>query len=141
VKDNMIRLLGSAKRRLALVEDIDTNSSKDYQGGDAPVLPIKYDVTAAEANLVTSYAVAYTDHLHYPVLDLDFGVQVVPSSTPGQYHLYLDRIVSWEKYSRVLDAMADAGLLERGYVDASKKRGHTAVRLPWVRKGQWKKAS
>lgn len=71
---------------------------------------------------------------HYPVLDLDLPVYVVPSSTPGHSHLYIDHLMTWEKYVALLRALADAGLVEEGYVKASIARGHTALRLPWVRK-------
>ena len=35
----------------------------------------------------------------------------------------------------MLEAMAAAGIVQHGYVNASKKRGFTALRLPWVKKG------
>lgn len=31
-------------------------------------------------------------------------------------------------------AMRDAGILEEGYVAASRMRGYSAIRLPWVKK-------
>ena len=74
------------------------------------------------------------DPFHTPVLDIDFPAALVPSSTPGKYHLYLDMPMPWEKYVKLLDVMAEVGILEPGYVGASKARGFTAVRLPWVRK-------
>ena len=73
-------------------------------------------------------------HLHTPVLDIDIPATLVPSSTPGKNHLYLDVPMSWDQYTKLLDVMAEVGILEPGYVSASKKRGFTAVRLPWIRK-------
>jgi hypothetical protein len=72
---------------------------------------------------------------HAPVIDLDFPCQLVESGTPGHYHLYIDKEVPWDKYIAVLDAMVDAGLVQGGYVAASKVRGYTAVRVPWRPKG------
>ena len=72
--------------------------------------------------------------MHMPVLDIDYPVHVVPSSTPGHYHLYLNQPVSWEHYLTVLSALADAGLIERGYHEASRRQGMTTVRLPWIKK-------
>lgn len=94
-----------------------------------------------EADIVTSM-VRHTDdykrltprQMHTFVVDLDMPATLVPSSTPGHSHLYIDCYMQWEKYVAVLEAMADAGILERGYVGASKARGFTAVRLPWVRR-------
>ncbi len=81
----------------------------------------------AQPNLYISLQM---DGSHLPVLDLDFPAKLVPSRTEGNWHLYLDRAVSWDKYQRLLLAMADAGLIERGYCDASIAKGYTAVRIP-----------
>lgn len=72
--------------------------------------------------------------LHAPVLDIDIPAALVPSSTEGHFHLYIDQPMTWRKYKRLLKAMAAAGLLEKGYVKASIRRKHTALRVPWVKK-------
>lgn len=72
--------------------------------------------------------------LHCPVLDIDVPAFLVSSSTPGHSHLYIDHPMSWWKYKRLLRAMARAGILEKGYVRASIRRRHTAVRVPWLKK-------
>ena len=72
---------------------------------------------------------------HRPVLDLDLSAQLIPSSTPGHFHLFLDHAMRWDDYKALLGALAEAGIVEEGYVKASIERGHTAVRLPWVKKG------
>lgn len=59
---------------------------------------------------------------------------VVPSTTPGHGHLYVDKAMTWDTYQDLLGALVDAGVLEPGYVGASEARGWTCVRLPWVRK-------
>jgi hypothetical protein len=71
---------------------------------------------------------------HYPVLDIDLPVFAIPSSTHGHTHLYVDRAMSWPKLVRLLDVLVEVGLVEKGYAEASKARGFTAVRLPWVSK-------
>ena len=71
---------------------------------------------------------------HKVVLDIDLPAQLIPSSTPGHYHLIIDREVTWEHYAAMLITMGAAGILEPGYVGASLARGYTAVRLPWVKK-------
>ena len=76
------------------------------------------------------------EYWHTPVLDIDVPAALVPSSTPGKHHLYLDVPMTWETYVKLLDVMAEAGILEPGYVGASKARGFTAVRLPWIRKNR-----
>lgn len=84
------------------------------------------------ANIITSLLRA--GDMHLPVLDLDFPAQLWPSTTPGHFHLILDRWVDQDTYFRLLDVMADAGLIERGYAESSKARGYSSVRAPWVRK-------
>ena len=73
--------------------------------------------------------------MHKPVLDIDMPVRVEPSSTPGHFHLYIDRAMYWDQLRQLLDALHAAGILEKGYVEASKRRRYTAVRLPGVTKG------
>jgi hypothetical protein len=82
------------------------------------------------ANAISSEIVGSS--LHAPVLDIDFEARLVPSSTPGHYHLYLDRAVAWPAYEKVLRALAEAGLQEEGYVSASIDRRATFVRKPGV---------
>jgi len=114
--------------------------------GDVDYDPTKDDrveVNEPEANLVSSvgereyYNPEDIEHFstnHFPVLDLDFPCQLVPSSTPGKFHLYMDKSVTWVAYQNVLTAMASAGLLELGYVSASIARRATFVRKPGVLK-------
>ena len=74
------------------------------------------------------------EYFHTPVLDIDVPAMLVPSSTPGNHHLYIDVPMTWSQYKRLLNVMCEVGILEPGYVNASKERGFTAVRLPWIRK-------
>lgn len=69
--------------------------------------------------------------LHSPVLDIDFAARLIPSSTPGHFHLYLDGLhLSWEKYARLLTALAEAGVIEKGYAGAAIRRKATFVWKP-----------
>lgn len=74
--------------------------------------------------------------LHRPVIDIDHRVTVIESSTVGHSHFYVDLMMPWEDLVKLLEVMAEIGLVEPGYVNASKARGYTAVRLPWISKGQ-----
>lgn len=71
---------------------------------------------------------------HTVMLDIDHPVRVVPSSTKGHYHLYIDVPVNETDYFLLLDTLALAGVVEPGYVEASKARASTHLRLPWVDK-------
>lgn len=72
--------------------------------------------------------------LHRAVIDIDHPVTVVKSSTAGHSHLFIDLVIPWGDLVKLLEVMAEIGLVEPGYVNASKARGYTAVRLPWVSK-------
>lgn len=73
---------------------------------------------------------------HRPVLDIDIPAELIASTTPGHSHLYLDIDLCWGRYMMLLAALHAAGIIERGYMDASVARGFTCVRLPWVKKPQ-----
>lgn len=114
-------------------------------GGESDVISAEngFDVeetTSLETADVVSSELRESDPFfgkrHMLVIDLDVSAALIPSSTPGHSHLFIDAPMSWLEYQDVLEALANAGILEAGYVGASKARGFTAVRLPWVRKTQ-----
>jgi hypothetical protein len=87
----------------------------------------------SKATVITSRVDGDPDR-HKVVLDLDLPAKLLPSSTEGHFHLYVDKAIPWTAYTALLEALATAGLVEDGYVSASLARGHTAARLPWIRK-------
>ena len=102
-----------------------------------------YDVGAeylterpSEAKLLSSRVSETTgdEGLHIIALDLDMPAALVPSSTEGHFHLYIDHELGWPAYEKLLDALADAGVIERGYAEVSKARKETHLRTPWTRK-------
>lgn len=121
----VIRFLNSSKK--FLVRYWANSSSDPQQDGRFEVPTVEY------ANVVSSH-VDGSNGLHRPVLDLDIPAELVASSTPGHSHLYIDHLLTWENYQKLLDALVEAGIIEHGFVATSKKRGSTMVRLPWVHK-------
>ena len=83
------------------------------------------------ANLVSSLC---GDGKHRPILDLDLPVRLVPSSTEGHSHLYIDAEMSFDTMIALIDALASAGVVERGWATAVRSRGMALVRPPWVKK-------
>jgi hypothetical protein len=71
---------------------------------------------------------------HTLMLDLDYPVTLVESTTTGHYHLYADRLMTWPQYRGVLRAMSAAGLIERAYYRAAVRQKATMLRPPWVKK-------
>jgi hypothetical protein len=73
--------------------------------------------------------------MHCPVLDLDVPALLVPSSTPGNTHLYIRKPMPWPAYTMLLQTLSYVGILESGYVGAALERhNETFVRTPWTRK-------
>ena len=145
-----ISLFGLKERVFGTVRNIDraADSANISSFGPSGVEVLDFDVDIHEANVVTSIAGEWQPgraaigeategdrkRFHFPVLDLDVPAHLVPSSTSGHSHLYIDKLLSWDQYKELLTALAKAGIIEDGYAGASIARGHTAVRLPWKRK-------
>lgn len=100
---------------------------------------VTYDKAIGEANVVTSKR--DKGNMHALLLDIDVPAYLVPSSREGHSHLYIDVVADTAAYMNLLDALAACGVIEEGYASASRKRGMTVLRLPWVKKSQGKPAS
>lgn len=85
-----------------------------------------------KANAITSAAADGSGHKL--IIDVDFPVHAVPSSTPGHFHLYIDKIISFDHLVGILHAMSDAGIVEPGYAGAVEDQGFATVRAPWTKK-------
>ena len=72
--------------------------------------------------------------MHMPVLDIDYGAMLLPSSTSGHFHLYLNKAVTWAQYKDVLMVLGEVGLLQKGFVDNSIRRGQSFCRTHWTHK-------
>lgn len=91
----------------------------------------------SDAELIASLN---ADGKHRPLLDIDFPAAVIPSSTEGHCHLYIDKELEWKDYKKLLNILADLGIIEHGYRGASLARGYSALRLPWIKKNEEDKA-
>lgn len=107
------------------------NFNSSREGGGPNTDTVTADLSTA--NVMTSM-VAENLPMHKPVIDIDFPVFAVESSTPGHGHLIIDKEMSSDDYFKLLKVMVEVGLVEEGFYDASFNRGYTAVRLPWVKK-------
>lgn len=109
--------------------------NKDWHtDGPTPVAEDRKVVTdPAEATLVGSRTV-YDDFEHQPVLDIDFPAALVPSTTPGHFHLYLNHTMTWGDYSKLLGVLHEVGIIEDGFYKMAMKREQTFVRMPGVKK-------
>ncbi|MDR6868746.1 hypothetical protein J2Y69_003370 [Microbacterium resistens] len=120
---------------LERIANIDTNEdySEDWQR-DVVTDPADATVITSKIADQDPALLGTPEELHKVILDIDLPAQLIPSTTPGHFHLYIDKEVPWRRLETLLYALADAGVIEKGYEGASVARGHTAARLPWVKK-------
>jgi hypothetical protein len=124
----------------AQVETFGTSDSPDDPRGNSGSETLTADLSDPGVNLITS-ATADNVLLQKPILDIDFPAWLLPSTTPGHFHLYIDHAVPKDKYMAMVKAMAEAGIVQEGYAGAAERRGYTGVRLPWVKKEKAKKVA
>ena len=71
---------------------------------------------------------------HMPMFDIDLEMRVVPSSTPGKGHLYINKPMPWAKVEALLAALVEAGIVHRNYLKHSQARGYTCLRPAFISK-------
>lgn len=122
------------KRLKAHVPNLD-DPTKDYK--DRANVTVEGTIAAQttlgwEPNVVIS-AVSFGPNgveYHMPCIDIDLECFVYPSRTEGHNHLYINKALTSEQYWKLLDVMAEVGIVELGYAEASKNKGFSALRLP-----------
>lgn len=90
-----------------------------------------YAAPLDEANCITSESLGYAGYRNL-ILDLDTPHTFVSSSTKGHHHLIFHRPITRAAELEILGVLTKYGLIQPGYYEANKKRGWSAVRLPWV---------
>lgn len=101
--------------------------SAETKHPDPEYFPADHDT----ATLVTSLL---PNGRHMPVIDIDVTSMLLPSSTEGHYHLYINREMTWKQFLKMLKAMTDAGVVQEGYYQHTRRRGRAFVRYPGVTK-------
>lgn len=61
-------------------------------------------------------------------------VHVVPSTSPGHHHLYINKALEWNEYVGLLAAFEEAQVISDGYLYFCLKRQESHVRYPGVSK-------
>lgn len=116
------------KRTYWLNNELDVEKHRPYHRAEDEILEM---VDELDANLVSSLC---ENGNHAPVIDLDFPCKLIPSSTPGHFHLYIEQEMSWRNYEQLLKALYNAGIIERGFYNMAVARRMTMVRPPGVYK-------
>lgn len=129
---NLFKFLGSLS--LFKVTNWDSGDS-DWFLPNFESKEVREPATGADANVVSSLRTdAWAPGTHALLLDLDVPAYLVPSTTQGHSHLYVDARIPEEKYFELLDLLAEVGVIEKGYAVMSKRKGGSNLRLPWVKK-------
>ena len=88
------------------------------------------------ANVITSRDSELSGR-HRLVLDIDYSARLIPSTTDGRFHLYLDGLtISDEQFAILLPILAECNIISSAYAAHSLRRGYSSVRLPWVKKDE-----
>lgn len=120
------------ERKYFKIDDLDANQRLGKYS-KAPVFAKR-----EEANLIGSYCSTggknQGGEIHMPVLDIDWPCELIPSSTPGHFHLLIDKPMSWSTYQNLLNSLAASGVIEGGYARASIAHGGSYIRKPGVHK-------
>lgn len=115
----------STGRKMFLAASID-----DYDGpDDKRPQPSPGEADLATANLISSEV---AEDRHLPVIDFDFPARVIPSSTEGHGHLYIEKEMTWAQYKALLDGLLAAGLIQEGWHRGALRDTRSYVRLPHV---------
>lgn len=123
---NAVQTIG---RTLCWKRDLKKNDVNSYDGTTQPTVRL---AAGQEFNLISS---RLPNGNHAPAIDLDGPAHLVPSSTPGHFHLYFDKEMPWRDYQKLLQVMTEVGLVEEGYYAQSVRFEQSYLRLPHVKKG------
>lgn len=96
------------------------------------------DAGLYEANIISSEV---AQGLHIPIIDLDMDAALLPSSTMGHHHLYIDKVLTFEQLIKLLEVMHEVGIVQEGVLKGAKARKYAALRLPHIHKGDEYKAT
>lgn len=107
---------GALPRDMSPAERVEyTTETEPAWGDDAQLVSSAVDDTAGQT-------------LHYVAIDVDMPCHLVESS-PGRNHLFIDKGMAWPEYRRLLVALEAAGIIEKGYLEASLVREFTCLRI------------
>lgn len=93
--------------------------------------PCRPETDRKKANLVGSLC---PDGMHMPAIDIDMPCSLVPSTTPGHFHLYIDKPMTFMEYKKFVKAFIDAGIVEPNVMKYMELNGMTTLRPKGVKK-------
>lgn len=94
---------------------------KYFPGLVGALLSCGYIDSAEACHQIRLYENAPPELRICPAIRLSAPFRLFPSSTPGHFHLYVDKTTSWRRYKNLLYELKNAGLIESGYLDNALK--------------------
>jgi hypothetical protein len=121
---------------------LDTKPKEHQRSYTGEWQPKETTLEDPEANLISSlidtphklFQRGQKEPLHAPAIDLDVPSHLVASSTPGHFHLYIDKPMPWSKYRKLLEVLRECDLIEEGFLRSSLDRRQSYLRLPHIKK-------
>jgi hypothetical protein len=120
---------------------VDTKAITAYMKSHAASYDGSFDQLLREAaeNAVSTTHQVPGPKMAHPIL-LPLHVDAVVVDSASNHHLYLDTILSWDGYERVLGALKRAKIIEKKYYLMSIYREATCLRPPWAPKARMQKS-
>ena len=103
----------------------------DLSDPDRDLINQRTEVMDGSGNLLSS-ELKHMRGFHAPTLDIDMYCALHGSTTPGHFHLYIDKPMSWVDYVKLLTTLRDVGIIQPGYCDLSLARGASYLRKPGI---------
>lgn len=85
-----------------------------------------------KANLISSKVKGTTKHI--PMFDIDFPAALIPSTTPGHFHLYLGKELTEDQMEKLVFTLYDVGIIADGNRNQWTRFKGQFLRLPWIKK-------
>ena len=85
-----------------------------------------------KANLISSRVTGYRKHRI--LLDIDHEAALIPSSTEGHYHLYINHLLTDEQMEKLVKVLEEIELIAPGNANQWWRHKALFLRLPWIKK-------
>lgn len=95
-----------------------------------PLAPPSETVTpqVVSSELADTVKNHHRDGNHVVAIDVDLPCHLIETS-PGHHHLVIEREMSWARYRALLVALAEADIIERGFLEACLERRASHLRI------------
>jgi hypothetical protein len=108
-----------------------TDLDEMQESGETGVDPVGTS-DILKANLISSRVTGYRKHRI--LLDIDHEAALIPSSTEGHYHLYINHLLTDEQMEKLVKVLEEIELIAPGNANQWWRHKALFLRLPWIKK-------